>query len=170
MFKKTLIAAAAVTVFSGAALADGYYGAGANYMMGDIDGVSIDLGAASLRAGSTIGDMAAIEGRVLIGVLDYDYGLETVSLDTVFTGLVKIGPNEGDIRPYAGVGFSRASITISGPYGSVSDSDTDVSFVAGASFYSDNKDGPALNVEYAQYYDKNYTSLSGLSIGMEKSF
>ncbi len=134
--------------------------------------LSVALG----RYGVYHGDSFAIEGRAGIGIGDDSktvryagFDIDTkVEVDNML-GLyaVKIVPAGDKVDVYGFAGITRMTVTATASIGSISvpnsDSETDLSFDAGANIKLGEK--TALNIEYANYYDKGDVTIDALSVG-----
>ncbi|MBD3648422.1 MAG: porin family protein [Pseudomonadales bacterium] len=113
-----------------------------------------------IRAGIGIGDDS-------VNVLGTDVDLE---LDTLFGAYVRGGIQASEtLYPYVILGYTRgeATASVSG-FGSVSDSESDVSFGLGVDF--DVSKTLTINFEYMNYLDKGGAEIDGFSIGIATIF
>lgn len=93
-----------------------------------------------------------------------------VELDNMYGVYVRGGaPVSAVVYPYAVLGYTRGKATASAAgFGSVSDSETDVSFGLGVDFTVSKE--ITINAEYMNYLDKDGAEISGLAIGVATHF
>ncbi len=148
----------------------GLYG-GMNYTFVNIDDdvVDADLGTLSGKVGAMVTPFFGVEARAGFGVDDDTISGVEVSADNFFGGYATLNMvNESPMTPYVILGFTRFELEASGPGGSVSDDDSDVSYGIGLNV--DVAPQVAGNVEYMRYYDKDGVTVDGLGLGVTFSF
>ena len=159
----------AITFASGSAYAEKisgnrYVGASFGFLMIDPDdGQDADLSTISGRIGGFINDYVAAEARAGTGIAGDTIEGVDVDLTYLFGAYARIGaPINNQFFPYVLVGYSRAEIDWGGK-----DSETDTSYGAGLDFQVVNM---ILNVEYANWIDKDGVTLDGISVGFSTNF
>lgn len=103
-----------------------------------------------------------IEDSTTINGVNFD-----TELDYIAGAYIKVGAGES-FHPYAMLGYSKASISITGSNGvssvSASDAESDVAFGLGLDIFTSDK--VAINAECASYYDKDDVTLNGCAVGL----
>ena len=151
--------------------AENYYGGGINLIDYSIDEFGIDASLTTLTAklGTKFNENLAFEGRIGFGVGDDTVEGVDVELSNYFGVYFKGGFSATEkVYPYAVLGYTRGKLKASGPGGSISSSDSDVSFGIGVDYSITN--ATALSFEYTNFYDKDGEELSGLNLFLSKTF
>ena len=171
------LAIALMCMFSLSAMAEGKNYWGVQYGMATYSESGFpdyDLGALIFRVGQKVNKNFAFEGRIGIGIADETQTILgtpiTVELDNMF-GIYAIGiaPVSKDVDIYGLIGFTDGELTVSGPGGSLSGSDSGVSFGFGVDFAASGK--VSWNVEYVSYIDEDFIDdISSISIGAKFAF
>jgi len=154
---------------------------GANYVFATFeqDGLAeeADLGALTAKFGAQINPYFSAELRAGVGVADESRtangATATLELDYLVGGYAVFGlANQTPIYPYLVVGYTKGALTFSVTRGrgssSFSESESDLSYGAGANFAL--SDSVQMNAEYMQYLDKDGAEISGVSVGVSLLF
>lgn len=174
MFKKTAIFAAfsASILLAGQAHAGAYAGGSLNIInYDDIDLGSIRFSAMSGIIGYNFNDFVSLEGRIGTGITqgEYEYWGSTieVDLDTMVGGYVRLtAPVNDAFRPYVVAGTTQGKITYSVWSYEESESENDISFGAGFELGTE----VTFRLEYMRYLDTEYTTISGVNLGILARF
>lgn len=156
-------------VFVSPAWAGPYVGFNVGYAWADVglsDDADVLLG--GVRLGYSMHDVVSTELRVSTGLNDYSDSGFTVSIDSIVSGLLLIGPTTGEVQPYVMMGMSRIAATVSGYGMSVTDTDTDLAYGVGVSFFG--QGDIALNLELLRYYSGSNVDVNGVTVGLLKRF
>lgn len=144
---------------------------GLNYTFVDIDtGPSdADVGTLSAKVGVMATPFLGFEARAGFGVDDDRIGLVDYSLDNFFGGYATFNfANESPLTPYAVLGFTRVELEAEGPFNTVTDDESDVSYGVGLNMkFAANLSG---NLEYMRYYDDDDVTVDGLGLGVQFNF
>lgn len=144
---------------------------GLNYTFANIDAGSsdADVGTLSAKAGVMATPFLGFEARAGFGVDDDRIGRVDVSLDNFFGGYATFNlANESPLTPYAVLGFTRVELESKGPFTTVTDDDSDVSYGVGLNMeFASNLSG---NLEYMRYYDEDNVTVDGLGVGVQFNF
>lgn len=143
----------------------GLYGV-LNYTFFNLDegSADADFGALSGKIGGLVSPYFGLEARAGFGVDDDTVGGIDFSVDNFFGGYATLNlANESPATPYVILGFTRIELEAEGPFGSVTDDDSDLSYGLGVNIEM----APQLsgNLEYMRYYDKDGTTIDGLGLG-----
>lgn len=175
LFTLTALIVSSNTAFAQEMQPQGYLGLGYAFLTYEEDGIAkdFDLGALGVKSGAKLTPYFAIELRAGFGVDDESVRINDVSakleLDYFVGGYLLAGlPNETPFFPYVVVGMTRGELTAtaSGPggYASISESESDFSYGAGADFSVTEQF--LVNAEYMNYIDKDGVEVTGPSIGV----
>lgn len=150
----------------------GFY-AGAGYMFAtlesnDVD-ADVDLGVLFLRGGYQINQYLAVEARLGEGVQeDKIYGVK-LEIEEMYGAYAKVGlPTDVGLYPYALIGMTHAKLKASVPGDSATSTDSDISYGIGADYWFNKQLSAGL--EYANFYDKDGDTISGLTLGVNYKF
>lgn len=148
-----------------------YAGAGytfANVESNDVD-VDADLGVLFLRGGYQINKYLAVEARLGEGVQDEKIHGVKLELDEMYGVYAKVGlPTDVGLYPYALLGMTHAKLKGSVPGYSTTSTDSDISYGIGADYWFNKQLSAGL--EYANFYDKDGDTISGLTLGVNYKF
>jgi opacity protein-like surface antigen len=134
----------------------------------DVD-VDADLGVLFLRGGFQLNQYVALEARLGEGVQDEKIHGVKLEIQDVYGGYVKVGlPTDVGLYPYALLGMTHAKLKASVPGNSASSSDSDVSYGVGVDYWFDQKLSAGL--EFANFYDKDGDTISGITLGLNYKF
>lgn len=176
--KKTTLAlmlSAGLTV-PGVALAAGtdpgfYVGGGYTFAAIESDDVDVDadLGLLFLRGGYQINQYLAVEARLGEGVQDDKIQGVKLEVEEVYGAYAKVGlPTGVGLYPYALLGMTHAKLKASVPGASATSTDSDISYGIGADYWFNKQLSAGL--EYANLYDKEGDTISGLTLGINYKF
>jgi outer membrane immunogenic protein len=168
-----LVSAAAI---SGAAMAAGtdpgfYLGGGYSFTTLDSNDVNsdADLGVLFLRGGYQLNQYIALEARLGEGVQDDKIAGVKIENEEFYGGYVKVGlPTTTPFYPYALLGMTHTKLKLSGGGFSDTTSDSDVSYGVGVDYRFDKQ--LSAGIEYANFYDKDGDSITGLTLGVNYKF
>lgn len=172
--------AAILSFVSSNLLAGSYGGISVSSIDYSEEGINDDasLTAVSGKIGSMLNENFGFEIRVGTGIADDDVpvvisGLNVdvnVELKSFYGAYIKgLIPISDKIHPYVILGYTHGKVEYSASYLGLEFSDdsseSDVSFGAGFDIYL--SESSSLNLEYLNWFDKDGTEISGLSIGIE---
>ncbi|MBW4933191.1 outer membrane beta-barrel protein [Marinobacter sp. F4206] len=144
---------------------------GLNYTFANLDIGSrdADVGTLSAKAGVMATPFLGFEARGGFGVDDDRIGAVDFSLDNFFGGYATFNlANESPLTPYAILGFTRVELEAEGPFNTVTDDESDVSYGVGLNMkFASNLSG---NLEYMRYYDDDDVTVDGLGVGVQLNF
>lgn len=171
MFKlKKALLGSAVMIAASLASADVYVGGSYSILDFEEEGIpDLDFGALNLRGGVEFNDYISAELRYGFGVKDDSVGVVDFELERSF-GLYLRGGAEvaNGVKPYAMIGYTDLEISASGPGGSADESSSDLGFGIGVDI--DVAKDLVFNLEYANFYNKDDTEVSGFSLGFVAKF
>lgn len=150
----------------------GFY-AGAGYTLATFDSndfnSNADLGVLFLRGGYQINKYLAVEARLGEGIQDDKIQGVKLEAEEMYGAYAKVGlPTDIGLYPYALLGMTHAKVKASVPGFSDTTSDSDISYGIGADYWFDKQLSAGL--EYANFYDKNGDTISGLTLGVNYKF
>lgn len=180
MFKKSLfvlLLGACGTAIAGSP--GPYFQLGGSALNIEADPGALDADVFTLHGGLgyQFNQFFAAEGRIGFGIADDTVSANTtagvqevdVELNNYIGVYGKAGVPVGSFAwPYVAFGYTRGELEVSSPAGSFDDSDSDVSFGAGADF--DLSAGSKLGLEYMRFYDEDGTTLDGFSLNYKSMF
>lgn len=145
--------------------------AGLNYTFFNLDAGSedADTGALSGKVGALVTPYFGVEARAGFGVNDDRINGIDYSVDNFFGGYATLNlANESPATPYLIFGFTRLELEAEGPFGRVTDDDSDLSYGVGVNIEM----APQVsgNLEYMRYYDQDDVTIDGLGVGVTFSF
>lgn len=144
---------------------------GLNYTFATIDAgrSDADVGTLSAKVGVMATPFLGFEARGGFGVDDDRIGRIDYSLDNFFGGYATFNlANESPLTPYAVLGFTRVELEAKGPFTTVTDDESDVSYGIGLNMkFASNLSG---NLEYMRYYDDDDVTVDGLGLGVQLNF
>lgn len=146
-----------------------YTGLNYTFMNLDAGGEDADVGTLSAKAGVMATPFLGFEARGGFGVDDDRVRGIDYSVDNFFGGYATFNiANESPITPYAVLGFTRVEIEAEGPFNTVTDDESDVSYGVGLNMeFARNVSG---NLEYMRYYDDDDVTVDGLGVGVQFNF
>lgn len=146
-----------------------YTGLNYTFMSLDAGGEDADVGTLSAKAGVMATPFLGFEARGGFGVDDDRVRGIDFSVDNFFGGYATFNiANESPITPYAVLGFTRVEVEAEGPFNTVKDDDSDVSYGVGLNMeFARNVSG---NLEYMRYYDDDDVTVDGLGVGVQFNF
>ncbi len=146
-----------------------YTGLNYTFMNLDAGGEDADVGTLSAKAGVMATPFLGFEARGGFGVDDDRVGGIDYSVDNFFGGYATFNiANESPITPYAVLGFTRVEVEAEGPFNTVTDDESDVSYGVGLNMeFARNVSG---NLEYMRYYDDDDVTVDGLGVGVQFNF
>lgn len=161
---------------SAAVMAEGtapglYVGGGYTGATVDFDDVSksADVGVLFGRAGYQLNQNVAFEARLGVGVDDDHIYASKVEIDDWYGAYLKAGlPLQAGFYPYVLLGATHGKVKVSGPYGSASDSSSDISYGLGMDYWFSGQISAGL--EYAHFYDKDGVEVTGWMLGLNYKF
>lgn len=144
---------------------------GLNYTFVDMDFGSqeADVGTLSAKVGVMATPFLGFEARGGFGVDDDNIGGVDLSVDNFFGGYATFNlVNESPVTPYAILGFTRVELEAEGPFNTVTEDESDVSYGLGLNMaFAPNLSG---NLEYMRYYDDDDVTVDGLGVGLQVNF
>ncbi|WP_372981453.1 outer membrane beta-barrel protein [Marinobacter sediminum] len=146
-----------------------YTGLNYTFMNLDAGGEDADVGTLSAKAGVMATPFLGFEARGGFGVDDDRVRGIDYSVDNFFGGYATFNiANESPITPYAVLGFTRVEVEAEGPFNTVTDDESDVSYGVGLNMaFARNVSG---NLEYMRYYDDDDVTVDGLGVGVQFNF
>ena len=146
-----------------------YTGLNYTFMSLDAGGEDSDVGTLSAKAGVMATPFLGFEARGGFGVDDDRVRGIDYSVDNFFGGYATFNiANESPVTPYAVLGFTRVEVEAEGPFNTVTDDDSDVSYGVGLNMeFARNVSG---NLEYMRYYDDDDVTVDGLGVGVQFNF
>ncbi|WP_322003298.1 outer membrane beta-barrel protein [Marinobacter alexandrii] len=146
-----------------------YTGLNYTFMSLDAGGDDADVGTLSAKAGVMATPFLGFEARGGFGVDDDRVRGIDYSVDNFFGGYATFNiVNESPVTPYAVLGFTRVEVEAEGPFNTVTDDDSDVSYGVGLNMeFARNVSG---NLEYMRYYDDDDVTVDGLGVGVQFNF
>lgn len=146
-----------------------YTGLNYTFMSLDAGGEDADVGTLSAKAGVMATPFLGFEARGGFGVDDDRVRGIDFSVDNFFGGYATFNiANESPVTPYVVLGFTRVEVEAEGPFNTVTDDDSDVSYGVGLNMeFARNVSG---NLEYMRYYDDDDVTVDGLGVGVQFNF
>lgn len=171
MFTKFVSIAALSLATVGAAQAEGLYaGALLTRATVSIDDIG-DTNPTTIGAllGMSINKNFAVEARLGAGLADDSIGAGNIKIDN-FAGFYAKGilPVSDAASVYGLLGYTQGKIKAEGPGGSVSDSDSDISYGIGAEFAVSGT--TSVGVEWARLFKGEDYKVDGLSLSVSFKF
>jgi opacity protein-like surface antigen len=148
-----------------------YVGGGYSFTTLDSNDVDADadLGVLFVRGGYQLNQYVALEARLGEGVQDDKIDGVKIENDEFYGAYVKVGlPTTTGFYPYGLLGMTHAKIKLSVPGFSDSTSDSDVSYGVGVDYWFSKQLSGGL--EYANFYDKDGDSITGVTLGVNYKF
>lgn len=148
-----------------------YAGAGYTFTTLEFDDfdADTDLGVLFVRGGYQFNQYVAIEGRLGQGVQDDEIQGLKLEIETIYGAYAKVGlPTDVGLYPYVLLGMTHAEVKASARGYSDTSSDSDVSFGIGADYWFNSQLSAGL--EYANLYDTDGVTVSGLTVGVNYKF